>query len=263
MIDYDPHDWRSHLCDIRGSMLREITSRILACVLWATGITWFHCTVHECAIPSAAHMLVGPALALLLVFRTNASYDRFWEGRKMWGNIINESRNLARLTSAVFAQNDDFRRRLLCWIQCFPDAMRYHLRGQKNLGKFAHTLPPESGSRIQASDHPPLAVALEISRHWIEARNAGIISDYLVVALDQNVQLLIDYIGSCERIRNTPLPFAYVVHLRCDPDLLLHRPVLIAQGLRLVDAHLHDVDRLPAGRNRRDWRRNRRSVRTG
>jgi putative membrane protein len=214
MIDYDPHDWRSHLCDIRGSMLREITSRILACVLWATGITWFHFAVHECAIPGTAHMLVGPALALLLVFRTNASYDRFWEGRRMWGNIINESRNLARLASAVFAEDTAFRRRLMGWILCFPDAMRYHLRGQKNLGKFAASLPPQSADRAQASDHPPLAVALEISRHWIEARNSGLISDYLLVALDQNVQLLIDYMGSCERIHKTPLPFAYVVHLR-------------------------------------------------
>src|SRR5882724_10694694 len=97
MIDYDAHNWRSHLLDIKGSMVREIIGRVLLCVVWSALVVAFSEFVSpEIGIPSTVHSLVGTALGLLLVFRTNASYDRFWEGRRMWGSIINESRNLAR-----------------------------------------------------------------------------------------------------------------------------------------------------------------------
>jgi ion channel-forming bestrophin family protein len=104
MINYDPHDWRSHLLDIRGSMLREIVGRVLTCVVWAALVT----VAHELgpkylpglrlSVPTTVHSLVGTALGLLLVFRTNSSYDRFWEGRKLWGGMVRASHrfNLAR-----------------------------------------------------------------------------------------------------------------------------------------------------------------------
>src|SRR4051812_38083784 len=96
MIEYNPHDWRSHFYDIRGSMAREILSRVLACTVFSAAVVACHKFLHPVDFPSTAHTLVGVALGLLLVFRTNSSYDRYWEGRRLWGSIINECRNLAR-----------------------------------------------------------------------------------------------------------------------------------------------------------------------
>jgi putative membrane protein len=73
--------------------------RVLACVVWAVAVVAFDRHVRPVAIPATVHTLVGTALELLLVFRTNSSYDRFWEGRRLWGSLVNECRNLARCAS--------------------------------------------------------------------------------------------------------------------------------------------------------------------
>jgi len=96
MIQYDPHRWIDHLFDVKGSLIPEITLRVLSCVVWSVGVVAFDRYVGSIAIPPTVHTLVGVALGLLLVFRTNSSYDRFWEGREIWGRLVNESRNLAR-----------------------------------------------------------------------------------------------------------------------------------------------------------------------
>lgn len=223
MIEYDPHNWRSHLLDVKGSMLREIRSRILFAIIWSGAITAAYEIWHYGIkpadrlplLPLTVHLLIGTALGLLLVFRTNSSYDRFWEGRRMWGNIINESRNLARLSSVALAAAPDVRARLLSWASAFPYAVMHQLRGSpKSLGAGGERLPAGDVQRIVAQEHPPLAVAREMTLSLDTARSRGVISEYLFVALDQNVQLLVDYVGACERIHKTPMPFAYMVHLR-------------------------------------------------
>jgi len=104
MIDYHPHDWTNHLFAVRGTMVREISGRVSACFLWSAVVVVFHHTVRDVHVSSTTHGLVGLALGLLLVFRTNASYDRFWEGRRLWGSIINETRNLARSSCAFLTR---------------------------------------------------------------------------------------------------------------------------------------------------------------
>jgi putative membrane protein len=220
MIEYDPHDWRSHLLDIQGSMVREILGRVLMCVLWAAVVTvGFELAIAQADDPlriwtMSIHTVLGTALGLLLVVRTNASYDRFWEGRRMWGNIINESRNLARFCHAHLASAAALRQRTLLWLVAFVYASMHKLRGGKGLGPAAESLPAAEVCAVLDSSHVPLAAARQITSCLVEARDQGNISDYLLVDGDQNVQLLVDYIGACERIHRTPLPFAYMVHLR-------------------------------------------------
>jgi putative membrane protein len=86
-------------------------------------------------ISDKAHGLIGVALGLLLVFRTNASYDRFWEGRKQWGGIVNETRNLARGANRARRRTTRCSSGASCgWTIAFTWASMFHLRGQKNLG---------------------------------------------------------------------------------------------------------------------------------
>jgi Predicted membrane protein len=214
LVEYDAHKWTDHLFDIRGSMIREIIGRLGILIVWSALVVAVHRYVMPVAIPSTLHSLVGVALGLLLVFRTNASYDRFWEGRKAWGGMVNESRNLARAAATFLKARPDLRRRIVYWNIAFVCACMHSLRGERGIGPIAAQLPQEEVADVLDAQHVPLAVAMRISQAIAQARTDGDLTDYLTVTLDNNVQLLIDYLGVCERIHRTPLPFAYVVHLR-------------------------------------------------
>lgn len=218
MIQYDAHRWTSHLFDLRGSMVAEIMGRVSACVIWSGLITVLYEAYpgHLKALEFSAlgHTLVGAAIGLLLVFRTNASYDRFWEGRKHWGSIINETRNIARASSVLLRDHPDLQRQIIYWTAAFAWSCLYRLRGEEGIGEVAKELDPQQVHEALYADHTPLYVARRLTDLINEGKNRGAIDTIQQMALDQNVQLLIDYIGACERIRNTPIPYAYAVHLR-------------------------------------------------
>ncbi len=220
MINYNPHDWRSHLLDIRGSMLPEIIGRVTLCVGWSVLVTAAHELLprwmpgFSLAVPATVHTLVGTALGLLLVFRTNSSYDKFWEGRKLWGGMVNECRNLARQANATLSGAPELRQQVILWTASFPYASMSVLRGMRTLAPSSSSLPAAEVNEVLAAQHMPLAVAGKISQVVFKAREQQVLSDYLVTMFDHNVNLLIDYIGACERIHRTPIPFAYMVHLR-------------------------------------------------
>jgi putative membrane protein len=183
------------------------------CTLSAVVITLVHYRWHEFASTDKVHALIGTPLSLLLVFRTNASYDRFWEARKLWGAIVNESRNLARTASALLG-DAALAGHVVRLAIAYPYACMNTLRGKHGLGPVAAELAPAEADRLAHAQHAPLAVAVAISRSLAEAQRRGLLTDVQQSVVEQNVQVLVDCIGACERIKRTPLPFAYVVHLR-------------------------------------------------
>lgn len=214
MIEYDARKFVRHLFVLQGSVAPKIIWRVLFFAAWSAAVLCFHRFIRPVEVPATAHTLVGVALGLLLVFRTNASYERFWEGRKMWGGIVNESRNLARMATAFLRDHPAVLDPVILWTAAFPYASMYSLRGAASLGALEARLPKAEVAETLAMPHVPSAVALRVSTRLVEARAAGHLTDYVMVAIDSNVQLLVDYIGACERIMKTPLPFAYVVQLR-------------------------------------------------
>lgn len=218
MIEYDPQHWSSHFLDYKGSMVREIIGRVASCMLWATLIVFVHHRLEpqglSLAIPEAGHSLIGVALGLLLVFRTNASYDRFWEGRKQWGSIVNETRNMARGAVVCLKESPELVRQCIAWTIVFPWTAMDRLRGVRGAIRGYSGLREDEVRAVSQSEHPSLATAINMTAVLDEARRRGMISDWIFAHLDQNVQILIDCIGACERIHNTPMPFAYMVHLR-------------------------------------------------
>jgi putative membrane protein len=214
MIHYDPHHWWRHLLKLRGGILKEIVGRLGMFVAWSVAVVWFHRHVREVDVPATGHTLAGTVLSLLLVFRTNSSYDRFWEGRKLWGGVVNETRNLVR-AAALNIPSLELLRRLTAWTAVYPYALTRVLRGGAGeLGPAAAVLPRAEIDQVLNARNAGLAVAMRMSAILVEARRAGLISDILQVELDRNVQLLVDYQGGCERIVRTPMPFAYMLHLR-------------------------------------------------
>lgn len=214
MIHYDPHRWLDHLFDIRGTLVREIGFRVGTCVLWAVIVVVFHYKVRPVGGSVVLHSLVGVALGLLLVFRTNSSYDRYWEGRRLWGGIVNETRNLVRGASVHLVGDVQLLGTLTRWTALFPWTVMSTLRGDSSVNPITAELSSIEVEALRKSQHAALLVAQRMTACLQEARAKGLITDIILASLDNNIQLLVDYLGGCERIRKTPLPFAYVVHLR-------------------------------------------------
>ncbi len=213
LIEYDPHHWRSHFFDLRGSLVREIAYRVGLCALTAIAVSIAYHYHENVAIPDKPHVLVGPALALLLVFRTNTANDRFWEGRRLWGSIVNTTRNLRRKADALFRDEPASAERIteltIAWIW----ASRSHLVEEKSIGPASRLTPEEQASALAAS-HVPVYLAAGISNVIADARKRNVVSDIQQQMLEADVNALIDNLGGCERIDSTPLPYAYAVHLR-------------------------------------------------
>ena len=214
MIDYDPRSWTGQLFVVRGTVAPRIVWRVLAFGIWAAAVVAFHRRIAPVEVPSTVHTLLGVALGLLLVFRTNSSYDRFWEGRTIWGSIVNDCRNLGRTAHAFLGDRSERLEPVLQWTAAFPYAAMHWLRGRASLGPMGATLPPGAVAEVLGAPHPPVAVALRISRTLEAARRDGELTEYLTAMIDGNVRMLVDHIGACERIQKTLLPFAYVAHLR-------------------------------------------------
>ncbi len=213
MIDYDPHQWRTTFFSVRGSMLGVIAFRSLMVTISAVVVTWVHFNVYAFALANATavHASVGTALGLLLVFRTNQSYDRWWEGRKLWGAMVNTCRNLARTTSVHLAGQPERLRQVLALTQSFPSAAMCVLRHK---AWAPSGLEPEDVDAVTSHNHAPTAICQRLTFHLDQERKAGRLSDIVFTSLDHDTHQLVDIIGGCERIHKTPLPFAYVVHLR-------------------------------------------------
>jgi putative membrane protein len=234
VFDYDPHDWRSHFFDIHGSVLPVILWRILTVVVWAIIVVEVHMRYAPIGFPETGLGLVGFAISLLLVFRTNSAYDKFWEGRKQWGAIVNETRNLARLSAALLERDPARAARIARWAAVFAHAVRRKLRGDGGLEGPTARLPEAGVRACEAAKHVPLAVARRIAEEIAAARREGHVSDIQQIELDRMVTLLVGYMGACERILSTPTPFGYVVHLR--RALLLYA---LALPFALVDDYGH------------------------
>ncbi len=148
------------------------------------------------------------ALGLLLVFRTNASYERFWEARKLWGSIVNESRNLARMAAAYLRDQPGVLESVILWGAAFFYAAMNSLRGAAALGPIAARLPREEVAHILAAPNVPAAVALHISDCLAQAWKAGYVTDRVAMSVDGNAQLLVITweLASAFRRRRCPSP---------------------------------------------------------
>lgn len=207
----------------RGSIVPEIIWHVLAmAVVAAAVVPAHHAWPH--AVPSfggAPFALVGIALSIFLGFRNNACYDRWWEARRQWGEMIAVARNLARQTLVLEGTPDvPVRARLLRMQIAFARSLARSLR--KSAGDFsgvASFLPPEDIGSVEPSRNRPDAILRLMGRDLAELRARGAISDILFQMLDQSIARLALVQVACERIHNTPVPFAYT--------LLLHRTAYI------------------------------------
>lgn len=207
--------------EIRGSVIRRIYPRVLVVMLMSAVVVWAH-THHPNLIPlvdGAPFYLIGLTLSIFLGFRNNACYDRWWEGRKLWGHLFAYSRDLARQTKLLLQNGDEAARgrdRLIKLNIVLVEDLVRHLRHGDRLGNNAETLlsRDERLALLKAFNAPNYVIQL-MGDCLAGMSMKGNISDIEFGILDRTVCQMNEAIAGCERLRNTPVPYGYT--------LLLHR----------------------------------------
>ncbi len=156
----------------------------------------------------------GAILGLVLVFRTNAGHERWWEARKLWGGIVNQSRNLLIMVWQYSADNPQWRKEISKWIITFPFAIKESLRQQKKFDDLKDILSEQEITELKNAQHSPVYVSSKIAELLNDARNKQTIDLFTFQEMEKQRSLLIDYLGGCERILKTPMPLVYVIKTR-------------------------------------------------
>jgi putative membrane protein len=216
MINYNPKSWATLIFGFHKSdTFRMLWKEIIYISVFTLSIAYveinYFPSFHQLEKLITVYSLIGFVISLLLVFRTNTAYDRWWEGRKSWGAILNDSRNLAIKLSAILSDSDDrfFFRRML---PNFAFAAKEHLRKGVKFEELDFT--QDELLVISQREHVPNAISEKIYQKIIELKKAGKISEQEFIILDRNINSLIDSVGICERIKNTPIPFSYSLFIK-------------------------------------------------
>lgn len=162
------------------------------------------------------HSLLGFAISMLLVFRTNTAYDRWWEGRKLWGSLVNNSRNLAMKLDMILSPDQiatrTFFRKM---IPAYAFALHNHLHKETTrIELFELDEHKQLLDKIDHDKHIPNQLALMMYRHIQELYRDKVISGEQPLFLNTELQLLYDICGARERIKNTPIPYSYSVFIK-------------------------------------------------
>ncbi|QHV01664.1 hypothetical protein BWK47_01940 [Synechocystis sp. CACIAM 05] len=210
--------WTDILLRWQGSVIPAIAPRVLVCMVFSLGVTLVDGWGYKFSIPIQESIVPSIVLGLLLVFRTNTAYERFWEGRKAWGTLVNTIRNLSRSIWVSVAepgpQAHQDKIKILHLLVAFAVATKLHLRSQP-LNEEIWALLPESGYRkLEDLNNPPLEIAFWISNYLQREYEQNNINAYQLTAMLRLVDTMVDVLGSCERILKTPIPLAYAIHLR-------------------------------------------------
>lgn len=153
----------------------------------------------------------GTVLGLLLVFRTNTAYDRWWEGRKQWGELVNHSRNFSLKLRSIHGVEASETRHVGRLLVNFARALKEHLRD----GVRARSLSIYQGAQLAAEpEHVPVHIAGQVRQILVSWRSENRIDGYTEMVLDVHFRALMDICGACERIRRTPLVQSYRAFIR-------------------------------------------------
>lgn len=219
-----PHlHWLRMLFVWRGSVLRRILPQLALIALLSTAVVWTHGTIGgwKLILTATPFTLFGVALAIFLGFRNNASYERFWEARKLWGSLVNDSRSAARQVMSLTDAAPEEKRRLVHLLIAQAHALRHQLRNTDGWAELAPLIDPAHHARVRAARFRPAVLLLLFSEELARLRRAGRVEPILATAFEPTLGGISHVIGGCERIANTPIPFTYsviihrVVYLYC------------------------------------------------
>ncbi len=200
-------------------ILRQIGGFLLLLLCLSIAVTVLNYIDHpfkQIAVPDLIVSVLGAALGILLGFRTNSAYARWWEARQLWGALVNSSRSLARQALAFTrdlgpqqAAGDRFAHDLIYTQIAFVHSLRCALRKQPPWDDIAPFLPDKLMTKLRREQNVPAAILQHMGEYAAEGANKGLISEWRLTRLDSTFTDLTNAQGGCERIKNTPLPRQY------------------------------------------------------
>jgi putative membrane protein len=198
---------------VRGSIAGRVVWRCLfitalACVVVLTGDLRFETMSH---LGTAPFGLIGLAISIFMSFRNSAAYDRWWEGRRQWGELLVQARSLCRELSDLDA---DAKKRIFLPLIAFANALLARLRSEDEVAA-ARPWDPEAASSPNVTD----VILRKIGSELLALNKTGVLSDWRYSSVAIRMNAISSVQAACERIKATPLPFAYT--------LLIHRTVYL------------------------------------
>jgi putative membrane protein len=221
MITYNPKDWFTFIFRFhKADTLRTLLPLILGICVYSGVVAFLELNVfklsdnHHMKNISLMNSLLSFVISMLLVFRTNTAYDRWWEGRKLWGALVNNSRNLAIKLNAMLDPVDEgnrtFFRRV---IPMYASVLTRHLGAETTRLALDEKEHPELGN-LDSEKHIPNQVAALLMQRVNRLYEDGVIKGDQLIVLNGELTAFTDICGACERIKNTPIPFSYSVFLK-------------------------------------------------
>ncbi|WP_130733957.1 bestrophin family protein [Flavobacterium sp. J27] len=211
MVQYNPKDWITFIFRFHKSdTFRQLIPMMVTIGLYSYIVAYLEIEYWQLSEQSHVknitimHGMLGFVISLLLVFRTNTAYDRWWEGRKHWGALVNNSRNLAIKLSIILKDEYDklFFKRV---IPAYASVLQKHLSDEDTAKMLFEGLDLE----IDHHKHRPNQVAKMLFKKINELHEAGKISGDQLIIINNEIQSFTDICGACERIKNTPIPYSY------------------------------------------------------
>lgn len=205
MIQYNPKSWWGLIFKFhRSDTFRVLAPAMVTVALYSGGIAY----VYESGLVPAfqgttlVHTLLGFVISLLLVFRTNTAYERWWEGRRHWGALVNNSRNLALKLDACLPAAHASRPVFAHLIGDYAAVLCEHLRDIPVRPRDPHI------------SHVPNAVAAALFREFDRVARSGDVSPVQALGMNPELTAFTDICGACERIRKTPIPYGYSLFIK-------------------------------------------------
>jgi len=214
--------WLKMLFIWKGSVLKKIITQLCIITIFSVAVYYFNGKIYDYKVKlnPTVFTLIGLALAIFMGFCNTASYDRFWEGRKVWGLLVIETRSLTRqILSFIPNVSKEEKQEIVKLISAFCWSLNYQLRGKSETGNLKKLLSEDQFHQIQGKTFIPNIILGFIS-DWLHTQNKkGNIDTIVLSSMNHQLNQFSNISGGCERILNTPLPFAYSV--------LLHRTVYL------------------------------------
>lgn len=214
MVKYDNKNWLKLLFSFEGSVIWAIYPKVLFFTITSILITYFYPQISHVKVSPTPFTIIGGVLGFLLVFRTNTSYDRYWEGRKLWGEINNQTRNMAMKIINYCGKNHEKAERITNLQIAFINILKDVLRDEHNFEYIKKYIRGHELEELKKSKLPHILTASLISKELVSLRRSGEISDSEFLAASGNLDTLVNSAGGIERIGRTPIPVGYALHIK-------------------------------------------------
>jgi putative membrane protein len=213
--EYEYEEFLKSALAFKGSVTPKVIKKVCFVIIYASLVSYLIYWFPSIILPIGPFEYGGFIMALILVFRVNSGYDRWWEARKLWGSVVNQSRNLAIIIiNYTDPTEQGWKLKVTNMISALPYLMKDNLRAQTDMEYLSNLIDADIFHKLVDSKHRPITLASLIVHEFQIARSNHGLDSFAFLGAQEQIQQLIDAQGACERILKTPMPFVMAIKSR-------------------------------------------------